>query len=288
MRNRNPFEVFGLSPKIVKELDEKALYKLVKSVYRVLQLIYHPDRGGNPEKSLELNKAFELLNLEKNPESFKEYRKKYIARLSRKTLQSEIEKLKTQNRRLKFYNELLKEKFWQYLETGFETIENFFSNNKIIKLKIFDIVSHINFSDIRSIKKQIYFKELILTKEFILKKRSYEKYFIKIQNYKFLGTIKREYIEPWVLLERDPKEEKFILKNYMSKETFIKECLVYLNPELNINTYVFFYYPDDFQKVYLEGVIINTEEIKNIELSEILEMQTIKSSITTALAEKNR
>ncbi|RKX59279.1 MAG: hypothetical protein DRP29_04935 [Thermodesulfobacteriota bacterium] len=286
MRNKNPFEVFGLSPKIVKELDEEALYKLVKSVYRVLQLIYHPDRGGDPEKSLELNKAFELLNLEKNPESFKEYRKKYIARLSRKTLQSEIEELRTQNRRLKFYNELLKEKFWQYLETGFETIENFFSNNKIIKLKIFDIVSHINFSDIRSIKKQIYFKELILTKEFILKKRSYEKYFIKIQNYKFLGTIKREYIEPWVLLERDPKEEKFILKNYMNKETFIKECLVYLNPKLNINTYVFFYYPDDFQKVYLEGVIINTEEIKNIELSEILEMQTIKSSITTALAEK--
>jgi len=32
LRKKNPFEIFGLSPKIVKELDEEVLFKLIKSI----------------------------------------------------------------------------------------------------------------------------------------------------------------------------------------------------------------------------------------------------------------
>jgi curved DNA-binding protein CbpA len=276
LKKRNPFEILGLSPKIVKECDEETLFKLVKAAYRVLQLAYHPDRGGDPKKAMEINLAFELINLEKNPESFRSYRKKYIERLSRKTLQTKIEELEAQNRKLSFYNELLKEKFWQFLEERFEELHNLFEQNKGLCLKIFDVVAHSNFSHLRYVKKQMFFKDLIIFKNFVLKRKSYEKLFRMILKYKYLGTIKREYIEPWVLLERDLQDENAYLRNFIKKETFIKECLIFLNTEVQQNSYVFFYQEEETQKVVLEGIIIKKEEIEVSEISKILKTQTIK------------
>ncbi len=262
----NPFEVFGLTPKIVKQLDEESLYKLIKNIYRVLQHVYHPDKGGDPEKALELNLAFETLNLEKNPELFRELKKKYIQRLSRKTMQTKLEELKTQYRRLYFYHELLKEKFWQYLEDGGKFLQEIFNRGKVLKINLFDVVTHINLSDMRRPKKQLFFREIVLTEEALYKKKAYEKAFIKIENYRFLGSIKREYIEPWSLLERNLKEGGFFLKNFMKKETFIKECLVYLHPDLKNNSYIFFFYPQEYDKVYLEGVLVSIEEVDRKEI----------------------
>ncbi len=269
-RKTNPFEILGLSSKIVKELDEKALFRLVKAVYRVLQTVYHPDKGGNPDKALEINLAFELLNLEKNPDSFREFRKKYIARLSRKTLQTKIEELETQNRKLNFTNQLLKERFWQFLKEEFKSLKEVFKQQKALKLKVFDAVSYFNFSHMRRIKKQMFFKDLILTEDFILIKRTYEKLFRKVLNYKYIGTIKREYIEPWVLLERDLREGASYLKNYIKEEIFVKECLMFLNFKIDPNSYVFFYDFKDTKKVVLEGVIIKIEEMSYSEVLDIL------------------
>ncbi|WP_038057268.1 J domain-containing protein [Thermodesulfobacterium hydrogeniphilum] len=276
-RKTNPFEILGLSPKIVKELDEESLYKLVRAIYRVLQMIYHPDRGGDPNKALEINLAFELLNLEKNPESFKEYRKKYIERLSRKTLQTKIENLEIQNRKLNFYNQLLKEKFWQFLKNDFEALKDLFKQNKGFRLKIFDVVSYFNFSHLRRIKKQMFFKDLILYEDFVLIRGSYEKFFKKILNYKYIGTIKREYIEPWVLLERSLREEAPYLKNFIKENIFIKECLIFLNFNIEPNSYIFFYDFKNTQKIVLEGVVIKLEEIPYPEILEILKKETVKS-----------
>lgn len=268
-RSVNPFEVLGLSPQIVKELDEEALYKLIKSVYRTLQLIYHPDKGGRAEKALELNLAFEALNLEKNPETFKKYRKAYIERLSRKTLRKELDEWQNKYRKLNFYLELLKERFWQFLEKGK-------NEESVFRLKIFDLVSYINFSDLLRIKKQMFFKEILLGSEFLLKKAGWENFYRLIKDYKFLGTVKREDLEPWTLLERNLKEERFFLKDYVKRETFIKEVLFYLSPELKINSYLFIYYPFEPQRVYLEGIILKIEEVSFLEFSEILKTKVLE------------
>ncbi|PMP67677.1 MAG: hypothetical protein C0190_02835 [Thermodesulfobacterium geofontis] len=274
-KKRNPFEIFGLSPQIVKELEEETLFKLIKAIYKVFQLAYHPDKGGDPKKALEINLAFETLNLEKNPESFRNYRKKYIERFSRKTLQKELEELKAQNRKLSFYNELLKEKIWQYLENGFEYFKNLFEEDKGLRLKIFDMVTYMNFSGLRSAKKQMFFKDLILTKNFVLKRKGYEEYYRKFINYKYIGCIKREYFEPWALLEREFKEEAQQFKNFISKETFIRECLIYLEVEIKSNSYIFFYSSEDFRKIFLEGVVIDYEKLSEEEILNILKNKVI-------------
>jgi len=274
-RKKNPFEIFGLSPQIVKEFDEETLFKLIKAIYRVFQLVYHPDKGGDPKKALEINLAFESINLDKNPENFRAYRKKYIERLSRKTLQREIEELKTQNRKLNFYNQLLKEKLWQYLENGFEYLKNLYEESKGLKIKLFDIVTYMNFSGLRNTKKQMFFKEIILFKNLALKRNTYEEYYRKFLNYKYLGCIKREYLEPWVLLEREFKEDAQKFKNFIPKEAFIRECLVYLEAEIKSNSYIFFYNPEEFQKVFLEGVVIEFEKLEEEEVLNILNHKTI-------------
>ncbi len=277
LRTINPFEILGLSPQIVKELDEENLYKLVKSVYRTLQMIYHPDKGGCAEKALEINLAFEALNLEKNPEGFRKFRKLYIERLSRKSLKNQLEEWQNKYRKLSFYHELLKEKFWKFLEEGFEVLKKLTENEeKNFRLKIFDLVSYINFSNFLRIKKHMFFKEIVLSSQFLLKKAGWENFYHFIKNYKILGTVKREHLEPWALLVRNLKEERFFLNDYMKKETFIKEVLVYLTPELKSNSYLFFYYPSEPQKVYLEGMLLKVEELSSFELSEILKNKILK------------
>ncbi|MCX8041391.1 MAG: hypothetical protein N3A56_02735 [Thermodesulfobacteriaceae bacterium] len=279
-RNINPFEVLGLSPQIVKDLSEENLYKLVKSIYKTLQMIYHPDRGGNSEKALELNLAFEVLNLEKNPESFRRHRKAYIERLSRKSLKNELKEWQSRYRKLSFYNELLKERFWQFLERGFEDLKKSLENEKkTLRLKIFDLVSHINFSDLLRIKKQMFFKEIILSSEILLKRTGWENFYHPVNDYRILGTVKREHLEPWTLLVRDLKEERVFLKDYLKKETFVREVLFYLVPELKTNSYLFIYYPFEAQKVYLEGVILKVEEISYFEFSEFLKNSSLLTNI---------
>lgn len=287
-RIKNPFEIFGLSPQIVKELDEENLFKLVKAIYRVFQHVYHPDKGGDPKKALEINLAFESINLEKNPENFKSYRKTYIKRLSRKTLQSELEELKTQNRKLIFYNQLLKEKLWKYLENGTEIFNSIFEKSKSLKFKLFDIVTYMNFSGLRNTKKQMFFKEIILLKDLVLKRNTYEEYYRKFLDYRYIGSIKREYLEPWILLEREFKEDAQRFKNFIPKEAFIRECLVYLEPEIKTNSYIFFYTPEESQKIFLEGVLIEYEQLDEIEILNILRNRVINSEKKEDLNELNK
>lgn len=83
---RNPFEVFGLTPEMVAGLSEKDLFAVIKSLYRALQKTVHPDvvkkspRKDTADKAVELNLAFESLNLDKNPVAFRRHRKTFIAR----------------------------------------------------------------------------------------------------------------------------------------------------------------------------------------------------------------
>lgn len=276
---KNPFEIFGITPQLVKELNDEVLFKIIKGIYRVLQLYYHPDRGGDPKRALELNLAFEAINYEKNPQAFQHYKKLYLQRLSRKTLKKELETLKEAYRKLNYLNEVLKERFWNFLEKGDAYFEEVFKRGFVLRLKLLDIVSQLNFSDYVSFKKRKqFFKEVILSPEsFILKKEALQQKYRKLKNYRYLGTIKREYFEPWNFLERSLKEEKFFLKNFLSKETFVREFLVYLQREPRPETYLFYLNPLEPGKVYLEGLILKVEEMTQLEFLRILKEETVEA-----------
>jgi len=269
---RNPFEIFGITPQLVKELKDETLFKLIKTIYKTLQLYYHPDRGGDPKKALELNLAFEALNYDKNPQNFSHFKKAYLQRLSRKTLRKELEELENNYRKLFYLNELLKERFWQFLEKGGDFFKEIYDRGFLLKIKVLDIVSHINFSDYVSFKrKKQFFKEIIFSNEdFVLKKEGLQEKYRKLKNYKYLGTVKRGYFEPWNFLVQSIGEEKIFLRNYLNKETFIREILIYLQPEIKTDSYLFWYNPKDPQKVYLEGLVLKLEEITQLEFLEIL------------------
>ena len=80
---KNPFEILGITPELVKKLDNEQLFKLVQSNYRLLQKIFHPDVASHKSSSkanniaVELNRAFEQLNIKKDGESFETFRKSY-------------------------------------------------------------------------------------------------------------------------------------------------------------------------------------------------------------------
>ncbi len=274
---RNPFEIFGITPQLAKELSDETLYKIIKAIYRTLQLHYHPDRGGDPKKALELNLAFEAINYEKNPQAFIHYKKAYLQRLSRKTLKTELNILEQNLRKLTYHQELLKERFWQFLEKNFQYLKDLYREGFVLKVKLLDIISHINYSDYPGFKKKKQlFKELIFTPDTILKKAGINPKFILLKNYRLLGSVRRDYIEPWALMERTLKEEKFFLKDYLKKETFLKEIIMFLAPEIRGNSYLFFYHPSEPQKIYLEGLVLKLEEITQLEFLEILQKETIE------------
>ncbi|MDR2443790.1 MAG: J domain-containing protein [Deltaproteobacteria bacterium] len=86
---KNPFEILGLTPDLVGELSEKQLKLVIKAMYRSLQKNFHPDvvkpKKNQPEdlfvqKTVELNLAYESLNFERDPESFRKHRKNYLSR----------------------------------------------------------------------------------------------------------------------------------------------------------------------------------------------------------------
>lgn len=278
LKRTNPFEIFGLTPKVVKELDEETLFKVIKSLYRIYLTIFHPDKGGDPKKALEINLAFEKLNLEKNPETFREYRKNYIKRLSRKSMLSKIEELEAQNRKLSFKNDLLKEKCWSFLTQSYENLEKVFKENKGFKFNVFDLVLHLNFSYLKKIRKQAFFKEIYLFKDKVYKKEGLAKNVKEIENYRYLGTIERNYLEPWHLLENKPFTEDNKYKNFISRDTFLHECLLFLKQEPKVNSYIFFYHLDEPQKIFLEGVLIKKEILSLDEALRKLEKFTIVKS----------
>lgn len=273
----NPFEIFGLTPQMVKELDEETLFKLIKRLYHTLQLHFHPDRGGDPKRALELNLAYEALNLEKNPQSFHYYRKSYIAKLSRKTLKTELENVKNTLRKQTYMQEVLKERFWQFLERHCHSLYGDGRSGFVLRVNLLDVVANLNLSDLVGFKKRAEtFKELILGPGIVLRKKAKAKRYQVLRNYKYLGSVKRDLLSPWELMERDLREERFYLKDYMTKDTFVREVLYYLSPEIKTNSYLFFYSLAERERIYLEGLVLKTEEITQLEFLELLREYSIK------------
>ncbi len=260
---RNPFEILGLSPRIVKELDEESLFRLVKACYRALQQVHHPDlSSGSGEKALELNLAFEALNLPKNPESFRKYRQAYIKRLSRKTLRSKLEEMALRLGRAFRERDHLEEAFWENLLVRAQEGHLLSPRPRKIRIKVFDLSLKYRFP-YPVFGSRAPFKEFLFDEEgeLYLKvpgKRPPR----KISGLKMVGCVPREKIEPWLLLEKTPGEEGLMAEDYLRAETFRRACLPHLKPRLLPNSYLFSFRNEDCSRLYLEGLVIVSEPLE--------------------------
>lgn len=70
----NPFNVLGLSPEILSGLRPEDIHILINGAKKSLQLIHHPDRGGDQAKSELINWAVAELDPE-DPDRFEAYLK---------------------------------------------------------------------------------------------------------------------------------------------------------------------------------------------------------------------
>ena len=94
MNNLNPFVVLGLNSQVLRSLNDEQIAGLVKSQYRALQMIYHPDSpSGSEKKSRELNEAYSLLE---NPETYQLFKNNFLKPSQRgakeRSLESAVEK----------------------------------------------------------------------------------------------------------------------------------------------------------------------------------------------------
>jgi len=72
----NPFFILGLHPQVVKDIANSKLADLVDAQYKAMSKIYHPDRGGDPEKYRLIREAFDDLQ---SPSSLKAFADQYRA-----------------------------------------------------------------------------------------------------------------------------------------------------------------------------------------------------------------
>ncbi|OAG27500.1 J domain-containing protein [Thermodesulfatator autotrophicus] len=286
---RNPFEVLGISPEMVRDLDEEALFGLVKACYRALQRAYHPDLQANgKEKAVELNLAFEALDLERNPESFKTHRRAYLRRLSRRTQKKTIDDLTKKLATLLRQKELLAENFWQHLLIASESsgATLFPDSPRGIKVTLLDLGLKFNTS-FTGFARHVAFKEMLFDEEGRLYYRFPKRRYFQPVNFIILvGSVARRKLEIWPLLEKEPTPEAaegglpdlkaFKILNAISVEVFKKTCLPLLKTALYENAYLFSLhrrYSTLKPLVFVEGMILKIEAANSKDYARIIKRE---------------
>jgi curved DNA-binding protein CbpA len=292
MKIRNPFETLGITPAMVRALEGKELFSLVKASYRALLLIYHPDRSPLHDQELkiqrnkkvaEINLAFEKLNHDRDPASLMHYRQLYARRVRegwKKTIRQlnrEIIDLKTQNENLsRGYLRHLVEPCFPDQSESLSGITNIFHlKNRIVGLQ--DIAINHN---VRSLNWMLgtNYKEIKIDSEGrMFYKLPCRKRFIQVNFIKLLGTVDKDQVDLIPLLDRvTPKDhavqpEKwkkgapenlkcFDLLNTLSTEKFKRHCLPFLKPDLREGAFLFSLHRNTVQekRINLEGLIIRS------------------------------
>jgi hypothetical protein len=72
----NPFETLCIPKSIVSDLRPDQLGVLVKQFYRSLQIVYHPDKGGDLERAADINAAYDFLT--EKEDNFKTAKELYV------------------------------------------------------------------------------------------------------------------------------------------------------------------------------------------------------------------
>jgi curved DNA-binding protein CbpA len=293
---KNPFELLGLSPEIVRALEGGELSALVKASYRALLMIYHPDRSPlqdehlvfqKTKKAAELNLAYEKLDYERNPDSLEHYRELYIRRRG-DGWQKTVRRLKRDAQDLALANQTLSRNYLRHLLSPFSPAGDSGLSEAVLpalrnyRIGLQDVAINHN---VRSFSWNLgtNYKEIKIDQEGRMSYRlPSRKRFIPINFIALLGTVGKEQVDVIPLLDRvvprdchwpPPKWKKsfteyqkcFDLMNSMSLDDFRIHCLPFLKPELTEGSFLFSFHKITPQpsRISLEGLIIRLSPVKS-------------------------
>jgi hypothetical protein len=287
---RNPFEIFGLTPAMVRDLNERDLFNVLKSLYRNLQKAFHPDSGqtgkADPRMAVELNLAYEELDLDKNLSSFRRHRKNYL-----KTLPSEIHKnaviLKDRLKCQEAREERLTELFFSYLVSFFDPAKDpdlspqpLAARNVLLGLQDVAIKNNIRHA---SWLLGSNYKNIEINGEGEMRTRAVgRRDFSLSRNTILLGCVPKDAVNITPILERcqpgrifkspafteyDPEAlPQVTVRNFVSQDNFKKHILNRLHPVLMESAYLFSLNRLEFSNsglISLEGVIVKMENLED-------------------------
>ena len=288
---KNPFEIFGLSPEMVGALSERDLFSVLKSMYRSLQKTVHPDvarrRRGRPDdgdRAVELNLAFEALNLDKNPVAFRRHRKSFMARRPRvayqKSLQLQrqldIQAAREDRLATAYLNRLLDDHGWpDEVAEDPENLINFPLKNA--RLGLLDVAINQNLK-MASWALGSNYKEINFDAEGGLSVRPVGRSRFRRAAYiHLIGSVPASDLELMPLLERPPARffkapalnasigangPALSVLNRISQEQFKAHVLVHLRPRVSERSYLFSLNKPDYEDtgcLTLEGLVVKIE-----------------------------
>jgi hypothetical protein len=294
---KNPFEMLGLSPEIVRSLEGRELFSLIRASYRALLMIYHPDRAPlqdelsklqKTRKVAELNLAYEKLDLERNPDSLEHYRDLYVKRRG-DGWQKTVRRLKQDLQDLTRFNQTLSRNYLRHLMSPFSPVKGPGSPAEAalpspgnLRIGLQDVAINHN---VRSSSWNLgaNYKEIKIDPEGRMSYRlPSRKRFIPINFITLLGTVGKDQVDLIPLLDRvvpkdcqwpPPKWKKsvpeylkcFDLMNSLSLDDFRIHCLPFLKPELAEGSFLFSYHKTvpRSDRINLEGLIIRLHPVKS-------------------------
>jgi hypothetical protein len=287
---KNPFEVFGLTPELVDDLTEKELFGVLKAVYRTLQKSYHPDtnrrKAPNPsanDKAVELNLAFEALDLERAPASFRKYRRLYLSRKP-SNAQRDLLDLKTKLGVQLQTIDRLAENFLGYLAAGADWA-SVAKGPKLLPISIKTKNVCLGLSDVAittNIKQSCWltgtnYKQIDINSEGRLSVKAVGRArFAKADYIHLLGCVPVNKLDLPPILERRPSsffkspalnigegaKPKLSVANLISQDNFKRYVLFSLIPTFMERSYLFSLNRAEFENsglITLEGVIVKID-----------------------------
>lgn len=294
---KNPFDVFGLTPEMVGSLSEKELFGVLKSLYRSLLKTVHPDvaqkhlkkKEGN--RAVDLNLAFEALNLDKNIQSFRRHRKNFVARQPRIAYQRSL-LLEQELVRGAAREESLAQAYFQRLGADYgwpetEQISAVDEDNplaidfplKNVRLGLLDVAINQNLKGV-SWSVGSNYKEIIFDAQQTLSVRQVGRSRFRRAGYiHLIGTVPVEAVDLMPLLEQPPAKffkspalagpdstgPSISVLNLISEARFKSQVLVHLKPRVTERAYLFSFNRPEFQNkgfVSLEGLVVKIERFK--------------------------
>jgi curved DNA-binding protein CbpA len=269
---KNPFSILGITPEMCNRLQDEDLFVLVKSAYRALQTIYHPDRGGSHKRAIEVNLAFELLDYRKNQEKFVRYRELYIKRLFRKS-RDRARELEAQLEQQKSVCRKTAQHYYDYIlnRIGCDERKNSIASLKSMTIGLNDVALQqnlplalhtygTNYKQIRINDRGRSFVKEVGSSTYHERKYT-----------RLLGSIPRDAVEILPHLQgyettphvpfnlRNEKKllgyQKPVFKNIILQENFITYCLPHLRPFIRENSYLVSINSKN-KSLILDGVII--------------------------------
>jgi hypothetical protein len=285
---KNPFEIFGLTPEMVGRLSERDLFVVLKAMYRALQKTVHPDvsrrilkKASGEERAVELNLAFEAVNLDKNPLAFRRHRKSFVSRrpstayLRSQTLERALVVQAAREERLAqaYLGRLVADYGWQTAEE-MRPLSAFPLRD--VRLGLLDVAINQNLKTaswtVGSNYKEMSFDSVgRLSVRGVGRSRFRRAAYIHL-----LGAVPATEIELLPLLER-PQARFFkspglsiggdsgpaiSVLNRISQSRFKSHVLIYLKPEVTERSYLFSLNRPEFEEtgcLTLEGMVVKIE-----------------------------